>query len=284
MGENIIESLPEIEILPVQFCNVRKAGYIADIPTKIVIFMGVNMLSEKNRLLLQKLTCEHKELAEIIKEINEEHQYTISKIAHEISNPLTLINSSLQFIESHHPEVKEFQFWSSAIEDINYLRVLLTELSTFNNSENVNLETLTIEDIIISLESSFKPKLSNTKKKLIVNFSDTSYPIIGDLTKLRQTIINLLKNAFESIEDDGIVQVTVTYSETDLLLTISDTGIGMSEEEIEKIFTPFSTTKPNGTGLGLPISQKIIESHGGTINVTSAVGKGTVFRVLLPLM
>lgn len=262
----------------------RKTGYPADIAINLVIYMDATMLSEKNRLLLQKLTCKHQELAEIINEINEEHQYTVSKIAHEISNPLTLINSSLQFIESHHPEVKEFQFWSSTIEDVHYLRLLLTELSTFNNSENVKLETLHIEDIIISLESSLKPDLSNKKKKLIVTFSETSYPIIGDSTKLRQTIINLLKNAFESIENDGIVQVSVAYSEKDVLLTISDTGTGMSEERIEKIFTPFSTTKPNGTGLGLPISKKIIESHGGTINVTSVIGKGTSFLVLLPLM
>lgn len=246
--------------------------------------MDTTMLSEKNRILLQKLICEKQELAEIIKEMNEMHQYTVSTMAHEISNSLTLINSSLQFIESHHPEVKEFQFWSSAMKDIHYLRLLLSELSTFNNSEHLNLETLKIEEIIHSLEFSLKPELSNTKKKLIVTYPKTSYPIIGDSTKLRQTILNLLKNAFESIEKDGIVQVTVTYSEHDILLTISDTGMGMSTEQMENIFTLFSTTKPNGTGLGLPISKRIIESHGGTIRVTSVVDKGTTFVIQLPIM
>jgi Signal transduction histidine kinase len=241
------------------------------------------MLSPKNNLLLTKLTTKDKELAALLQNLQEDYQYKIAQIVHEISNPLTLINSSLQFIQSQHPEISHFQFWPNIQEDVNHLRLLLIDLSTFNNSDNVNLEKLYLEEIIASLSTSIDAYTLSSSKKLILQYSHTSCPIMGDAIKLRQILINLIKNAFEAIKDAGTVTVSLSYSETHLILSVADTGIGMNKEQLENIYTPFSTTKTNGTGLGLSITKNIIDAHNGTIKVSSQKNHGTTFKIMLSL-
>jgi Signal transduction histidine kinase len=241
------------------------------------------MLNKNKSLLLKKLTSENEEFATLIHDLQEDYQYQIAQIVHEISNPLTLINSSIQFIQSHHPEVNNFQFWPNIQEDIHYLRLLLTNLSTFNNSDKVHLKKLYLEEILTSLRASIDSYTLNSSKKLIIQCSNTPQPIIGDAIKLRQLLINIIKNAFEALQDTGTVTISISYSKTHLILSIIDTGVGMNEEQLKNIYTPFVTTKSNGSGLGLCITKNIIDSHNGTIKVSSHENCGTTFEIMLPL-
>jgi signal transduction histidine kinase len=105
-----------------------------------------------------------------------------------------------------------------------------------------------------------------------------------DENQLKQVFINLLKNAVEAMPDGGIVTVTVQQAEHDkVLVRFEDQGQGIPKERIQKLGEPFYTTKEKGTGLGLMVSFRIIEEHGGNIRVTSEVGIGTIFDVELPL-
>jgi len=101
--------------------------------------------------------------------------------------------------------------------------------------------------------------------------------------KLRQAILNLLKNARESIHGPGSVRLDVWSKCDELHIRIEDTGCGITKGQMEEIFTPFVTTKSSGTGLGLPVVQNIIHAHHGTVSVTSIPNHGTTFEVLLPV-
>jgi Signal transduction histidine kinase len=104
-----------------------------------------------------------------------------------------------------------------------------------------------------------------------------------DINKLQQAFLNLIKNAMESIPAEGNITVTVDREGKNyIIVSISDTGCGMTAEEIERIFSPEYTTKEKGLGLGVPLATEIIRGHGGDIRVISRIGEGTTFEVVLP--
>jgi two-component system NtrC family sensor kinase len=110
-------------------------------------------------------------------------------------------------------------------------------------------------------------------------------PMVGDPMQLRQVFVNLIVNACEAVQDNGIVTVTTSYLKSDQIIQIqvSDNGVGIAEEDMPKIRDPFFTSKEKGTGLGLAVVYGIVNSHQGSVDVTSTLGEGTTFTVNLPL-
>jgi signal transduction histidine kinase len=112
---------------------------------------------------------------------------------------------------------------------------------------------------------------------------DSVSPVPMDVDKLRQAFLNIVKNAMESIPGEGTISISVEPSGSDWVsIKITDTGSGLTPEEIERIFSPEYTTKEKGLGLGLPIAHEIVRGHGGRILVQSKPGSGTTFDVRLP--
>ena len=107
--------------------------------------------------------------------------------------------------------------------------------------------------------------------------------LFADSQKIQQAIINIMLNAIESVENTGVVVVSVKEEEGCIVIRVSDNGCGIPEEKVSRIFDPFFTTKETGVGLGLVISYQIIKEHDGDISVKSSPGKGTVFQIKLPL-
>ena len=212
-----------------------------------------------------------------------EESLELSKMFHEIKKPLTLINSSLQLIESDHPEVKTFRFWNQTMEDLKNLRGLIDELSSFQKGNVLNITTINLFDFTEDLLESTAGFLleTGTPLTLTCDILDLDFP--ADEVKLRQAIINLLKNAAESSEAGSPIELRITADETTLHICVADHGCGMSKEQMDKIFEPFHTTKSYGTGLGLPIVKRIISSHGGKLSIDSREGAGTTVLISLPL-
>lgn len=212
----------------------------------------------------------------------EDINLTIAKITHEIRNPLTLINSSLQLIESVHPEVKDFQFWSQTLEDVEYLNQLLDDLAAYSDSRRFFMCEVDLKEVFRTLEESLQPYILTHKKNFAVHLPSQLPPVFGNPIKLKQAFLNLLKNAFESTGEDGCVSLSARKYLDQIIIRISDDGCGMTAEALETLFTPFSSHKANGTGLGLAITQKIVKAHYGQIDVVSSPGRGTTFTVTLP--
>jgi signal transduction histidine kinase len=207
---------------------------------------------------------------------------SIAKIAHEIRNPLTLINSSLQLIQSMHPEVLDFQFWTQTLEDVEFLGELLNDLSTYSDNRRFFMCEADLKEIVLSLEESLQPYLLENHKNFTVHMPAQLPNVFGNPIKLKQAFLNLLKNAFESTGENGCVSMSLRKYLDLIIIRITDDGCGMTPEEVETLFTPFSSHKANGTGLGLAITHKIITGHYGKIEVVSTPGRGTTFTITIP--
>lgn len=207
---------------------------------------------------------------------------TVAKITHEIRNPLTLITCSLQLIESMHPEVKDFQFWSQTLEDVTFLNELLEDLAVYSDNRRFFMCEVDLKEVIHSLEESLQPYILENKKHLSVHMPTQLPSLFGNPIKLKQAFLNLLKNAFESTSEDGCVSISVRKYLDQIIIRITDDGCGINPQAIKSLFTPFSSYRDGGTGLGLPITQKIIQAHHGSIEVSSIPGRGTTFTVTIP--
>lgn len=233
---------------------------------------------------LQQLMDESPRNQELIQKLLDSHKYTISKISHEIRNPLALIYSTLQLIESQHPEVHTFKHWSEMREDVEFVSSLLQELSTYNNGERINPTTFSSCDFLGHICLSFAASCVDEKIEFTSRLAPTLPDICGDKIKLQEVFLNLLQNAKDAITPQGIIRLEASADSDTLKVTVTDNGHGISPENLEDIFTPFVTHKSGGTGLGLAISQRVINAHNGTISVDSIVGEGTTFTVLLPVL
>jgi signal transduction histidine kinase len=140
-----------------------------------------------------------------------------------------------------------------------------------------------INDIIEELYEFMRYELENSK--VVFEFKpDTSLPKISiDKKYLKQALLNIVKNALAAMPEGGKLIIS-TYSEGDVMnIDITDDGVGISEENMAKIFEPYFTTKDFGSGLGLTVVYKVIREHGGEISLDSQEGKGTTFTISLPL-
>ena len=209
--------------------------------------------------------------------------YILSKFSHELRNPLTSLYSSIQLIETQHPEVKEFKYWKNLGEDIRYMRQLLDDLSDFTKSETVNLSTFSLYELLEQISLSFAATIADSDVEYTSKISPSIQQITGDKIKLQEVFRNLLKNAFDATRPNKTIYLDASLQGENVVVTIRDTGIGIAPEQLENIFEPFVTYKKDGTGLGLAISKRIVEAHGGNISLTSTENEGTTVTVTLPL-
>ena len=104
-----------------------------------------------------------------------------------------------------------------------------------------------------------------------------------DARQFKEVLSNIMQNALKAMKTGGLLQIKTAFKDKNIIITIKDTGHGIPAKHLENIFTPFFSTKKDGLGLGLPIVEKIVESHGGKICCTSTEGEGTVFEIIIPL-
>lgn len=235
------------------------------------------------KINVQELMDAEPAVKALVEHITDTNTLTTRKMMHEIGNAVTLINSSLQIIEASHPEVRDFKYWSSTMNDLKYLISLLAEISQFNTGNILSLSETNIVELIKSLTSSFTTL--NEDISISLTADDLIPDILCDKTKLKQVLINIIKNASEALENitDAKIDISVNFNHKDICIAIADNGCGINAEQLDTIFTPMVTYKKYGSGLGLPISKKIIEAHGGSISVKSAPHQGTVFTIQLPV-
>lgn len=248
------------------------------------------MFTETDYNELRRIMSESPKKQELLSKLLESHNLEMSTLNHEIRNPLTLVYSTLQLIESSHPEVHTFKYWDSLHRDIEYMTQLLEEVSSYNNSRRLNVSDVDMESFLQSIVLSFAASVTDTNIEFISKI-DPELPVVrADSIKLQAVLLNLLKNAREAISPhNGRPRISfhahsaLQPSGQFVTIEIADNGVGIPPEDLERIFEPFVTGKEYGTGLGLPVARRIIRAHGGTITVTSESGTGTVFVVTLPV-
>lgn len=231
---------------------------------------------------LQEYIHQNSEASDLFQRLLEEHNFELHKICHELRNPLTLLSGTLQLIETQHPETKTFAYWDTLCDDLHYMEALLSELSQYNNSSSLTFCRFSLRSFLERLVLSFAASLDGTGIEFTSQLG--SLPeITGDKTKLQQALFNLLRNAKEAMDGCGTIFLSANILSGEAVIEIRDSGCGMTEQQLQTVFTPFITYKSGGTGLGLPIVKNIIEAHHGHLSVTSSKGHGTCFRIFLPV-
>ena len=205
-------------------------------------------------------------------------------VAHEINNPLTGVLTFTHLLKDRSNEEEDIKDLDVIIQETKRVREIVRNLLDFARQSPPIKELLNLNEIIQQL---LKLVISqNVFRKIKIDEKyDVNLPeVLVDKNQLQQVFLNLLLNAGEAITGDGTIAISTAHNEKSILITFTDSGCGISDEDIEKIFDPFYTTKPvgQGTGLGLSISYGIIQQHRGTIQCVSQVGQGTTFKIYLP--
>lgn len=217
------------------------------------------------------------------KQNQKEFQLILSRFTHEIRNPLTLISSSLQMLESEHPAVSDWRGWDDITDNLKYIQNLLDDFSGYQNAGKLSPAPVDTSVFFRRIAGSFRPALQYLGIRLETRIPEDLPPILADQTKLRQAFLNLIRNAQESIQHDhGRICLAVSAASGGIQIELTDNGCGMTQKQLDTVFRPFVTYKPDGTGLGLAITREIIDAHRGNLKVISTPGEGTCFCIFLP--
>jgi len=216
-------------------------------------------------------------------------------IAHEIRNPLAGIKTSAQVLEeSFSPNDFRAQLVSRIVKEIDRSNELLKKFFRFAKPSRPEQDFIDIEKIIESVQLLLVSRMKKRKIEFKSNHEVDLPKVFVDESQIEQVIVNLLLNAMDSIENSGKIFVSTRLSKIKsdskdkteqemVLVQIQDTGEGIEDEIIEKIFNPFFTTKNEGVGMGLAISSRLVEENGGRLEVNSELGKGSSFLLFLPI-
>ncbi len=218
-----------------------------------------------------------------------------SSIAHEIRNPLTGIAAGIQYLQ-RAGEVSDNQTEniSFILEEVDRIDRLIGDLMNVVRVSDLILEETSLQDLVTSAVHSMTEIARKRGVTLRTEFDPGGPIMMVDIDRIKQVLINLVKNAIEASQQDGEVAVTVSYPSdvSDVLfdavqdfaiIQVKDNGLGITEEDKKRIFEPFYSRKSTGTGLGLYVTHSIIERHNGYIYVDSEYGVGTIFTVYLPI-
>jgi len=244
----------------------------------VAILSGILSLQLKNARQDLKITQEHLKRKEKMEAMDE----MISGIAHEINNPLASLSGSIQLLkEDMKSGSYEDKLMQIILRETKRLKQIVNDIRLFakprrTNARPVDMNTA-IEDVVTLFLNTMKWK---TRIQIITKLENNLFVNI-DPVHLKQILWNLIKNAAESIEDTGKITITLKSPRNNrIYLTIRDSGTGIEEKKAKHIFDPFYTTKPEGTGIGLSIIHRIIDTYEGMIDFESIPGKGTLFTII----
>jgi len=205
-------------------------------------------------------------------------------IAHEIRNPLTAIGGFARAILREPQDIENVKLGGKIISrEVNRLEKILANVLDFTKISQPFKQQHDINAIIEEVIQLNKPVIHERNISCNIQLYSSLPPAWVDEEQIKQALVNILVNSIHSIHHQGKISVSTDLVDEQVLIEISDNGAGMTKETLENMFNPFFTTKSGGTGLGMAVTQRIIEEHGGEIQVESEKGKGTTFRIFIPL-
>ncbi|MGL4208533.1 MAG: sensor histidine kinase, partial [Candidatus Adiutrix sp.] len=206
----------------------------------------------------------------------------VATVAHEIRNPLGIIHSTADLLVrflKNNPE--KARLAGSILEEADRLSEVVTEFLDFARPQTPRLLPIVVEDLLEELLAFLEISLSRSGVELRTFFVDKPPTVLGDSHMLHRAFLNLLINSIQAMDDGGLLTVSTSLTKNQqnddcLMVSIEDTGPGLSKEAASHIFSPFYTTKAKGTGLGLVIVRNIIVAHGGEIELVSPINTSAV--------
>jgi two-component system NtrC family sensor kinase len=215
----------------------------------------------------------------------------VTEFAHEIRNPLTAITAYAQFVQRrmapHEPET--VQDMERIVRQTKRIAKMVENILEFARTQPLETRLTDIHHLLDEVLAFISFRLQNQGIVVETHYDPNMQAMLVDPDQLEQVFLNIIINAACAMEQEGNLTVTTAWLDDGEMPTVrisfADTGIGIPPENIPRLFEPYFTTRPpgQGTGLGLYVCQKVIERHGGRIEVESQVGEGSTFHVLLPV-
>jgi len=257
------------------------------------LFINQSGMAIENSMLYNRIEDAHRSLQEAQERlIQGERLATIGEmaagIAHELKNPLVSIGGFARRLGKKLPSGStEWEYAETIVREVKRLEKLLMEILAFSKKSAISYDHCDIKDIIEDALTIVAPTLEESRIKIIKHYPRKKVAFPGDSEQLKQVFLNLFLNAQEAMKSGGKLEITVSETRIDGIkaasVMVADTGGGIQPEVLHNIFNPFYTTKETGTGLGLPIANRIVTNHGGKIRVNNHTGTGVEFTVTIPM-
>ncbi|OCA82450.1 hypothetical protein A8F94_21345 [Bacillus sp. FJAT-27225] len=279
--EDVWKDLSEGKVWNGEILNSAKDGTTYWTDTTIIPFMDKNgkkykHISIQYDITEKKRTEETLQKAEKLSMVGE----LAAGFAHEIRNPLTTIKGFVQLLTE---TTEETVFTSTILEEIDRINSIVSDFMIFARPHVADYTQCDLAEILQNAAKFLEPEALLRNVLIITDFPEEQAILSGEKNQLKQVFLNILKNAIEAIPNGGFVYVTLSNLATEVSVTIKDTGIGMTEEQLKKLGEPFFTTKSTGNGLGLMVTYKIIQDHKGKIDVFSdGPYTGSTFKLTFP--
>ncbi len=275
------------EVYPVEL----SISPIMDDQENVMAMIGIHRDITRAREYQQSLESE---VEKRTREIAENRGLTVigemaSMIAHDLRNPLSTIKMNVQILFRRHHDASDpsREHCQMALDQTLYMEAIINDLLSFARPEKPRADWCDALRIVDDTLNASEPQILENKIKVDCCCDKRVPKVFCDYVKIMQVLRNLIDNAIQAMPDGGHLSIAATYAMKDppvVKIEISDTGPGIDKETLSMIFKPFFTTRTKGTGLGLPIVKKIVEQHGGSIEIRSTLGKGTTLAFSLPTM
>ncbi|WP_170311656.1 sensor histidine kinase [Vallitalea okinawensis] len=212
-------------------------------------------------------------------------QVMLDSFLHELKNPLSVLNGNIKLLELTDPELMSSMKWTSLKNNINHLCNLVNDFSTINKTMDIKFETFDILSVLKEVSSMFYTTAKEKGIYINTQFNtDNQLLISGDSNKIKQAVINLIKNSVEACENCDQITLRAELQDDHLDIIVNDTGLGMSQYEMKHITTPYVSFKDYGTGLGLALVKWVVNQHHGELLVASEKNCGSTFIMRLPVL
>ncbi|WP_167506099.1 two-component system sensor histidine kinase NtrB [Desulfosediminicola flagellatus] len=206
-------------------------------------------------------------------------------VAHELRNPLSSIKGLAVLLKSKTVGDAEGQRTADVlVQEVERLNRSISELLDYTRPEKLQIESVDLSTVLKQAATLVGVDAESLAITITTSFVENPILVNVDEDKMKQVFLNLLLNSVQAMPDGGVLAISTEISSNRLVCTIADSGVGIAETNLSRVFDPYFTTKSDGTGLGLALSAKIIEEHGGTISIDSTEGEGTVVKVALPVV
>ena len=241
--------------------------------------------------ILRDVTREREDAREALASQNaQDMRMWAAQLAHEIGNPLNAISLNLQLMSRSVGRLPEGADREDLAESLRIARDEVSRLDALlRNSLNAlrggapNLAPCDVLAVLQRALGTLRAEIQEHGVQVDVAAPERLPPIPGDAEQLQQVFFNLVKNAVQAMGGGGRLSIALTADDRDLTVAIRDSGAGIAPEDFRRLFEPFHTTKSGGHGIGLAVVKRIVDAHGGRIDVSSKPGEGTCFRLAFPL-
>ena len=202
-------------------------------------------------------------------------------LAHEIRNPLGAIKGAAQYLQPTMENMAQNEFLKIIVDEVDRLNKVVTQFLNYAKPFQQSLTETNLDELLKKTLQTVTADMSSQIK--FIYTADPQTPLVTvDPQHMNQVFLNLIRNALQAMPEGGELKVFLKPTKETVQIIFEDTGVGIAPENVKNLFIPFFTTKEEGSGLGLPICQKIIKAHNGTIQVESTLQKGTKFIITLP--